>query len=412
MKALLKLTSVAIFLFAVFHQPTTAQKIHEDTLKFIEYKNPFWEEIQKSSNDFIKKESKEKKSLLMDFSGKDIPKSTDEFTKNWHNDPVPQAWTNICWDFCATSMFESEIYRLHNKKVKLSEAWTAYWEFIEKAKEFISTRGTSLFAEGSQANAVKRIYKQYGAVPYSAYSGLLPGQKFLDHHIMFKEMSNYLNFVKTNDFWNEDIVVSTLKSIMNKYMLTPPEKFNYEGKEYTPKSFLSEVVNLNFDDYVDVISILEPGYWNQIAYDVPDNWWHDKSYYNLPLDDFMNAAKSAVKSGYTLAIGGDVSEPGYYSFQNVAMVPSWDIPSQYINDKARQFRFSNGTTGDDHGLHIVGYEIKNGTWWFLIKDSGSGSRNGNAKGYYFYNEDYLKLKIMVFEVHKDAIKDYLKKFNK
>jgi bleomycin hydrolase len=124
----------------------------------------------------------------------------------------------------------------------------------------------------------------------------------------------------------------------------------------------------------------------------------------------MSAIKNAVKAGYTLAIGGDVSEPGLYSFDDIAMIPSWDIPSAYINDKARQFRFTNNTTTDDHGIHIVGSLIKNGIWWFLIKDSGSGARNGNAIGYYFYHEDYIKLKMMTFSVHKDAVKDLLQKF--
>ncbi|MGB9701922.1 MAG: C1 family peptidase [Candidatus Kapaibacteriota bacterium] len=401
-----------LFVFLLAFSTLFAQKSKEDTLKFIEYKNPFWDEIQKSSEEFLKKDEPKKLTLKMDFSNKIIPKTIDEFTKVWYNEPVSQAWTNTCWSFCTTSMFESEFYRLYNKKVKLSEMWTSYWEYLEKAKRFIKERGNSLFGEGSQSNAVNRIWKKYGVVPYEVYTGLLPGQKYLDQHKMFEEMSNYLEFVKKNDFWNEEVVLQTLKDIMNHYMQAPPEKFTYEGKEYTPKSFLSDYLKLNMDDYVDVISILEPGYWKQVSYDVPDNWWHDSSYYNLPLDEFMNAIKNAIKNGYSVALGGDVSEPGYYSYENVAMIPDWDIPSNYINDKARQFRFSNGTTGDDHGIHLVGFTIKDGKWWFLIKDSGSGSRNGKAKGYYFYHEDYVKLKMMVFQVHKSAIEDIIKKFKK
>jgi bleomycin hydrolase len=126
----------------------------------------------------------------------------------------------------------------------------------------------------------------------------------------------------------------------------------------------------------------------------------------------MDAIKDAVKAGTSVVIGGDVSEAGLYSFEDVAMIPSYDIPSKYIDDKARQFRFSNGTTGDDHGIHIVGYTIKDGAWWFLIKDSGSGARNGKAKGYYYFHEDFVKLKMMVFHTNKSAISKYLDKFQK
>ena len=165
------------------------------------------------------------------------------------------------------------------------------------------------------------------------------------------------------------------------------------------------------DDYVDILSLFEKPYWQKVEYTVEDNWWHDSEYYNVPLDDWLNAIKNAVRNGYTMAIGGDVSEPGYESHLQVAMVPTFDIPSAYIDENAREFRFNNHTTTDDHGIHLVGYENKDGKDWFLIKDSGSGSRNAKNKGYYFYHEDYVKLKMLDFLIHKDAVKDLLSKFN-
>ena len=122
----------------------------------------------------------------------------------------------------------------------------------------------------------------------------------------------------------------------------------------------------------------------------------------------MNIIKSSIKNGYSMSIGGDVSESGYSSKYDIAMVPSFDIPSQYIDENARQFRFSNGTTTDDHAIHLIGYKVdENDDWWFLNKDSGSGCRNGRFPGYYFYHEDYVKLKMMTFTIHKDAVKEIL-----
>jgi bleomycin hydrolase len=164
---------------------------------------------------------------------------------------------------------------------------------------------------------------------------------------------------------------------------------------------------LNPDDYVDIMSLKEKPYFHQVEYEVTDNWWHDSSYYNVPLDLFMSSIKTAIKNGYSMCIGGDVSEAGHDGWHNAAIIPSFDIPSEYINDDAREFRFDNTTTQDDHGIHLVGYKNQNGRTWFLIKDSGAGSRNGNAKGFYFFNEDYVKLKIMDFMVHKDAVKELL-----
>jgi bleomycin hydrolase len=38
-----------------------------------------------------------------------------------------------------------------------------------------------------------------------------------------------------------------------------------------------------------------------------------------------------------------------------------------------------------------------------------GEENPNF-GYYFFHEDYIKLKMMDFTIHKDAVKDILEKF--
>jgi bleomycin hydrolase len=96
----------------------------------------------------------------------------------------------------------------------------------------------------------------------------------------------------------------------------------------------------------------------------------------------------------------------------VAVVPSFDIPSSYIDENARQFRFANGTTGDDHGVHIVGHTEKDGKDWYLIKDSGAGSRNNSHPGYYFFHEDFVKLKMLGFMVHKSAVPDIVSKLPK
>ncbi|MFA6571008.1 MAG: peptidase C1 [Bacteroidota bacterium] len=389
----------------------TAQRPKRDKGEFIDSKNDFWENIVKKSNDFAKrKKDKDAKSYKLDFSGYDLPKSTNEFTQFKHNPPISQGWTGTCWCFSSTSYFESEIQRLSKVEIKLSEIFTVYWEYVEKARRFVRERGNSEIGEGSQGNAVIRIWKQYGCMPANAYTGLLPGQEFHDHRAMFTEIDEYLKYVKKNHAWNENEVLETVKSIMNEYIGAPPQKFTVDGVEMTPQEYLKNVTKLNLNDYVDIMSLLEKPYWAQTEYEVPDNWWKSKVYYNVPLDDYMKALKNAVKNGYSMAIGGDVSEAGYVSTVQAAVVPTFDIPSEYIDENARQFRFSNHSTTDDHGIHIVGYKEKDGKFWFLIKDSGSGSRVGTNKGYYFYHEDYIKLKMMSFLVHRSAVEDLLKKF--
>ena len=377
---------------------------------FVEEKDGYYKnEILKSIDEFNNPEKEKKKLFRLDFSGMDLPKSKDEFTSYWFNDPVSQGRTGTCWCFSTTSYFESEIYRTQNKKVKLSEMYTVYWEYVEKAKRFIHERGNSAFEEGSEANAVPRIWKIYGVVPIEAYTGLLPGQNFHDHVAMHKEMKSYLENVKTTSAWDEEESVTVIKSILNHYMGEPPAEFYFEGKKYSPKEFLNNYIQIKPDDYVDILSYMQKPYYEQVEYEVEDNWWHSDVYYNVPLNVYMDALKNAIRNGYTMAIGGDVSEAGYDSWNKVGVIPTFDIPSEYIDESARQFRFSNATTTDDHGIHLVGYMEKDGKDWYLIKDSGAGSRNTGDQGFYFYHEDYVKLKIMDFMIHKDAVENVLKK---
>ena len=104
-----------------------------------------------------------------------------------------------------------------------------------------------------------------------------------------------------------------------------------------------------------------------------------------------------------------MSEPGIDGHAGLP-VPSFDIPSQYIDANARIFRFYNHTTTDDHGIHLIGYTTKDGKDWYLIKDSGSGSRNNSIHpGYYFYSDDYVKLKMLGIMVSKSAIPEIVKR---
>jgi len=385
----------------------------QDKGKFESYSNPFYGTIISESNKYEKEEKETTKSFKMNFDGKQIPKSLAEFTIVAAENPISQGNTGTCWCFSTTSFYESEIHRLTGKTINLSELYPVYFEYIEKARGYINTRGKTHLGEGSETNAVQRMMDWYGIVPAEAYEGKPSDQPYYNHEKMFGEFEAYLKNCKQINFWDEAAILSNVKSILNHYMGTPPTSFKYIGKTYTPKSFLKNVTKLDPNNYVDFMSLMQKPYWNQEEYKVPDNWWRSEAYYNVPLDEFMFAIKNAIENGYSISIGGDVSESGYSSTYDVAMVPSYDIPSDFIDENARQFRFSNGTTTDDHAIHLIGYKIdKTGDWWFLIKDSGSGARNGNFPGYYFYHEDFVKLKMMTFTIHKDAVKSTLDKFDK
>lgn len=383
-----------------YHDPVLKAMGHEaDSLKAAS--DSVSAAMQKECRDKEKKKSEEKPVIRFDWASVVKPVSPEAFKPPFHFPPHRQFRTGTCWCFSTTSFFESEIKRLTGREIKLSEMYTVYWEYVEKALGYIAKRGCQPFSQGSESDAVSIIWKKYGVVPASAYSGLAPGKDKYDDEEMTAEMARYLEFSKDHNYWDEGIIISQIRAILDKYMGRPPEEFDYGGTRYAPKQFLDEVVRLKLDDYVQVMSTLLIPFYTKGTYDVPDNWRPTEDYYNVPLDEFYACLTRATARGYTAAIGGDVSEPGLYGFEGAAIIPTFDIPSEYIDQDSREFRFDNRTTQDDHGVHLLASLKVGGREWFLIKDSMSSAYWGTHQGYYFYRDDYVRLKMLSIMVHKD-----------
>ncbi len=343
-------------------------------------------------------------SLRVDWSAVRRPASPEAFAPAFHFPPVPQYDTGTCWAFCSTSFFESEVARLTGRRIKLSEMWTVYWEYVEKARRFVQEHGHSPLAEGSQDHGTQEVYRRYGAVPLTAYRGVLDPDGWYDHPPMQQEIAAYLEFVREQDAWDEATVLAAVRDILDRYMGPVPATFEFEGRTYAPPAFLAEVLRLDPDDYVNCVSTLKHPFHTRVLLDVVDNWRRRDDYLNLPLDEFMRVIRETVQAGGTVSIGGDVSEPGMDGMEDAAIIPEWDIPAKYINQDSRELRLANGTTGDDHGVHVVGFLRHGGRDWFLIKDSNASSRLGRFKGYYFYDSDYVRLKMLSFMVHRDRLR--------
>jgi len=391
MKQFINLLGLMISLIALFNLPLMAQKD-------LTYYKP-------TTNFYGKPDTV----LTMQLVDVKIPPSVESFQSCFHFPPIPQDTTGTCWAFSGISFLESELYRLHSKKIKLSELFVVYWEYVEKAREYLRTRGKSLFAQGSQSEAVILRMKKYGIVPQTDYTGLLPGKTRHSHKKLHREMKDYLNFVREQGNWDEEIALTTIKLILNKYLGEPPSEIIFNGEKMTPKEFLDKQLQLPSDDYVSLMSFKYQPFWTKGSYKVPDNYWHSQEYYNVPLDQWYRALLNAIQQGFTLEIGGDVSEIGKLGEHDIAIVPAFDIPPEKINQDAREFRFDNKTSADDHGIHLVGYQRYQGHDWFLVKDSGSSSRKGKFEGYYFFRGDYIKLKMLTFMVHKAAVADLFEK---
>ena len=105
---MLRVLSNVFMALVVIMQISFAQEPKMDKGKFIEDKHEFMDKIQDENKKFSKDGNLK---FILDFSGMDLPKSTDEFKSYWHNDPLSQGASGMCWCYCTTSFYESEIYR-------------------------------------------------------------------------------------------------------------------------------------------------------------------------------------------------------------------------------------------------------------------------------------------------------------
>ena len=358
-------------------------------------------------------ENRYKKQFKADISSYSFPTDTALYKKVFHNPPVCQGNTGTCWCFSATSFFESEVYRITGKKLKLSEMYVVYWEYVERAIDFVNTRGKTYIDEGSEASALLRIYQKYGAVPHSVYIGKPDYRKHHSHREMVKEIKNFLAKVKENNIWNIDYVVNVVKSLLNTEMGIPPASFVYEGKEYTPQSFLRDYMQIKPTAYFNFMTTISAPFFEKTELIENDNWWHCKEYYNVPTDTFVKLINKALEKKYSVCLCGDVSEAGYdHNEYKVAIVPIFDIPNSQISELSREMRLQNETTTDDHCIHMVGYYQNDGKYWYLIKDSNGNTFDGTNPGYRIYSEDYVKLKMMNIMIHGEAGKWLLDKLVK
>jgi bleomycin hydrolase len=353
--------------------------------------------------------SPDREFLAVDLAGFERPADLLEFTRLPHLPPVEQGRTGNCWSYAATSLLESELRRKGRAEVKLSEMFTVYWEYVEKARRFVREKGQSFLGPGSEPNSALARIRQYGLVPAADYAGLPGGKTAHDHGPLFKEFRDYLAGLAAKNDWDEGRALAGVRAILDRHIGRPPGRITVDGRSLTPLEYLASL-ELDPSDYVAFVSFMYLPFYTRGEYKVPDNWWHSRDYHNLPLYEYSLALLRALRRGCSVVLAVDFSEPGYLGEADVAMVPTFDIPSAYIDQSSRELRFKNGATTDDHAVHCVGYlESAKGNW-YLIKDSWENAYWGKVKGYFFYQHDFLRLKCLMFMVHKDAVKEVLEKF--
>ncbi|HEY6956515.1 MAG TPA: C1 family peptidase [Flavisolibacter sp.] len=331
-----------------------------------------------------------------------------------------QAMTGTCWCFSTTSLVESDEIRKDKQEIDLSEMYTVRNIYIEKAKNYVLRQGHAQFGEGGLGHDMIRSTATYGAIPLSAYTGLVNGQTQYNHQELFGKLQSYLDSVLKKQPISSNWMDGYTK-LLDQYLGTPPAEFTYNGKNYNPKSFAKEVLHFNADDYVSLTSFTDHPFYSSFILPVPDNFANG-SFYNVPLNELTDVVKEAVNKGYSVSWDADVSNIGFRQMQGLALNldPSVKYTREMISTSTkempydatiRQRLFENLTTQDDHLMHIVGTEkSKEGKTFFVVKNSWG--KVGPFDGYINVSEAYFGINTISVVVPKAALpKDLLAKLH-
>ena len=341
-----------------------------------------------------------------------------------------QSSTGTCWSFSGVAFLESELLRMGKGTFDLSEMYIVRRNYEDKALKHARLHGNLNFAPGGSFADVIETLDAYGVMPDEAYHGLHYGSETHNHGELDKILKSYMDGVigarTLSPVWNKGIA-----GILDSYLGEVPEKFQYNGKEYTPHSFAAEL-GLKQEDYISLTSFTHHPFYKPFAVEVPDNWRWALSY-NLPVDELMEVMEQAVMKGYTIAWASDVSEAGF-SREGIAIVPDEEAPENAGSDQSRwlglssrerdaeirtrigkeilsekeitqemrQTSFDNYATTDDHGMQIYGIaEDQNGNRFFMVKNSWG--ETGPYDGFWYASYPFVSYKTLSIVLHKDAL---------
>lgn len=329
-----------------------------------------------------------------------------------------QGSSGTCWSYSANSFLESEMIRMGKKPVELSQIFSARNAYVEKGRNYVKMHGAITLGDGGSFHDVINMYRKYGAVPQSVYTGLNYGTDKNKFSEMASLIEGLLKAVVTNP--NGELTPNWEKAyaaMIDAYLGQVPSTFDFNGKKYTPETFAKEVVGINADDYVEISSLQEYPYYTKFVMMVPDNWSYDQVY-NVKMNELTETIDYALKNGYSVAWAGDVSEKSFSWKNGVAYVPQKKTdemtpaekedmfngpkPELIVTDEIRQKAFDNYTTTDDHGMHIVGVsKDQNGKEYYIVKNSW-GTTN-DYKGYLYMTKEFAKYKATAIMLHKKGI---------
>ena len=345
-----------------------------------------------------------------------------------------------CWCYSALSFIEAELLRMGKGEYDFSEMYLVHNTYLDRADKAVRTHGDVSFAQGGSFYDVIYGMEHFGLVPEEEMRpGVMYGETLSNHNELSAVSDAVVAAIAKGNHRSlqldpngQPLWKKAIAAVHDIYLGVRPEKFEYNGKEYTPKSFY-ESLGLNADDYVSLTSYTHHPFYESFVLEIQDNWRWAQSY-NLPIDELLEVFDNAIEEGYTVAWGSDVSEQGF-TRDGIAVMPDVEKaqelsgsdmarwlklspaekklttkpqPQIWCTQEQRQQAYDNWETTDDHGMLIYGKALdQDGTEYYMVKNSWGES--GKYNGIWYASKAFVRYKTMNIIVHKDALPKTIKK---
>ena len=350
-----------------------------------------------------------------------------------------------CWCYSGLAYIEAELLRMNKGEYDFSEMYIVENTYNDRAMAAIRTSGDVSFSQGGSFYDVIYGMKAFGLVPEEEMRpGVMYGDTLSDHSELSAVTNAMVKAIAKGDLKKlqsspdgQLLCMKAIRAVHAIYLGEMPEKFNYKGREYTPKSFY-ESLGLNPDDYVSITSYTHHPFYEKFVLEIQDNWrW--AQVYNLPIDEMMQVMDNAIANGYPIAWGSDVSEQGFRMGvrKGFCVLPATEVnaamgsdmahwtgmkakaiqdeaakhptPQRWVTQEERQMAYDNRETTDDHGMLIYGTaKDQMGNEYYMVKNSW-GTDFEPYHGMFYASKAFVRYKTMNFIVHKDALPKDIKK---